>query len=184
MPKPPRRSPPRTRKTDDVVERVAGASLVAKPEDPRQAGLFDLPLPGWMRPYLPTLVDKPPSGPQWVHEIKWDGYRVSVYVEAGKVTIRKSATVTTRPGDSRISRAPPQRRRGARPAKRSSSTIVAAPLSPSCRPTSTSMGSIGPSYGLWHWAFTPSIIYRARSSPHATPTTGALRTHDFLSKAR
>ena len=88
MPKPPRRTPPRTRKTNAVVERVAGPPIVARPADPRQAGLFDLPLPGWMRPCLLTLVDKPPAGPQWVHEIKWDGYRVSVYVEAGKVTIR------------------------------------------------------------------------------------------------
>ncbi len=88
MSEPPRRPPPRTRKFDDAVERVAGAPLVAKPADPRQAGLFDLPLPGWMRPCLPTLVDKPPTGSQWVHEIKWDGYRVSAYVEDGKATIR------------------------------------------------------------------------------------------------
>ena len=37
---------------------------------------------------LPTLVDKPPVGPQWVHEIKWDGYRVSAYVADGAATIR------------------------------------------------------------------------------------------------
>ncbi len=40
------------------------------------------------RALLPTLVDKPPVGPQWVHEIKWDGYRVSAYVADGKATIR------------------------------------------------------------------------------------------------
>ena len=86
--KPPQRPSPRTRKTDAVVERIAGAPIIAKPAYPRQGSLFDLPLPGWMRPCLPTLVDKPPVGPQWVHGIKWDGYRVSVSVEAGKVTIR------------------------------------------------------------------------------------------------
>ncbi len=89
MAKPPRPPKPKLRKTDAApAGQVVSAPLVAKAADPRQAGLFDLPLPGWMRPCLPTLVDKPPSGPQWVHEIKWDGYRVSVYVEAGKVTIR------------------------------------------------------------------------------------------------
>ena len=30
----------------------------------------------------------PRSGPQWVHEIKWDGYRVSVYVADGKAAVR------------------------------------------------------------------------------------------------
>ena len=89
MPKPPRIPKPKLRRRDaDALDRAAGPAIVAAPSDPRQPGLFDLPLPGWMRPCLPTLVDKPPSGPQWVHEIKWDGYRVSVYVDAGKVTIR------------------------------------------------------------------------------------------------
>ncbi len=60
MPKPPR--PPRTltRKTDDApTDRVGDRAVVAKPEDPRQAGLFDLPLPGWMRLHRvgPRLFD-------------------------------------------------------------------------------------------------------------------------------
>ena len=91
MPKPPRkppaiRKPPATRKTDLDHGVVAGRS--PKPVDPRQAGLFDAPTPGWMRPCLPTLVEKPPEGPQWVHEIKWDGYRISATIDAGAVTIR------------------------------------------------------------------------------------------------
>ena len=89
MPKPPRRPPPRTRKIDSPSHHsVADRAIVAKPTDPRQPGLFDEPLPKWIRPCLPTLVDKPPVGPQWVHEIKWDGYRVSAYVADGVATIR------------------------------------------------------------------------------------------------
>ena len=42
----------------------------------------------WIAPCEPTIVEKPPSGPEWIHEIKWDGYRISVYVDAGQVTIR------------------------------------------------------------------------------------------------
>ena len=87
MPKPPRR-PPATRSTEALSVSVAGRAVVAKPADLRRAGLFDEPLPKWIRPCLPTLVDKPPVGPQWVHEIKWDGYRVSAYVAAGRATIR------------------------------------------------------------------------------------------------
>ncbi|HEY8553162.1 MAG TPA: DNA ligase D [Burkholderiales bacterium] len=32
--------------------------------------------PRLLRPQLATLVDRPPSGPEWLHEIKYDGYRV------------------------------------------------------------------------------------------------------------
>ena len=88
MPKPPRRPTAKTRKIDVAPEQIADRAIVAKPIDPHQAGLFDAPLPGWIKPCLPTLVETPPVGPQWVHEIKWDGYRVSAYVADGKVTIR------------------------------------------------------------------------------------------------
>jgi bifunctional non-homologous end joining protein LigD len=32
--------------------------------------------PGFVEPCIPTLVSKPPEGPQWIHEIKHDGYRL------------------------------------------------------------------------------------------------------------
>jgi bifunctional non-homologous end joining protein LigD len=31
---------------------------------------------GYIEPCLPSPADKPPSGPDWVHEIKHDGYRL------------------------------------------------------------------------------------------------------------
>jgi ATP-dependent DNA ligase len=33
------------------------------------------PWPGFIAPALATLVDTPPKGERWVHEIKYDGYR-------------------------------------------------------------------------------------------------------------
>jgi bifunctional non-homologous end joining protein LigD len=33
---------------------------------------------GFIDPCIPTLAAKPPSGPDWVHEIKHDGYRLIV----------------------------------------------------------------------------------------------------------
>ena len=33
-----------------------------------------MPLPRWVEPQLAKLVEKAPTGPQWVHEIKFDGY--------------------------------------------------------------------------------------------------------------
>ena len=34
--------------------------------------------PGFIEPCLPSKVTRPPSGPLWVHEIKYDGYRLVV----------------------------------------------------------------------------------------------------------
>ncbi|RWM10927.1 MAG: hypothetical protein EOR73_32495 [Mesorhizobium sp.] len=42
---------------------------------------------GVIPPLLPTLVDRVPQGPTWLHEIKWDGYRIGVYLDRGKVKI-------------------------------------------------------------------------------------------------
>jgi len=39
------------------------------------------------RPQLASLVKTPPSGDQWLHEIKLDGYRVGCRIENGDVTL-------------------------------------------------------------------------------------------------
>jgi bifunctional non-homologous end joining protein LigD len=85
MAKPPRRPVPRAHA---AIEKIASRAVVGKPYEARQPELFDLPLPDWIEPCLATLVDKAPSGPLWLHEVKWDGYRVSAYVDQGEVTIR------------------------------------------------------------------------------------------------
>jgi bifunctional non-homologous end joining protein LigD len=36
------------------------------------------PFPDFIEPELATSVDKVPSGERWLHEIKFDGYRVQV----------------------------------------------------------------------------------------------------------
>ena len=41
-------------------------------------------MPGFIKPQLATLKAKAPSGDQWLHEIKFDGYRVQVHLEKGK----------------------------------------------------------------------------------------------------
>jgi hypothetical protein len=42
-------------------------------------------LPQFIPPQLAMLVDKPPAGDRWVHEIKHDGYRTAARIEAGQV---------------------------------------------------------------------------------------------------
>ncbi|WP_028168520.1 non-homologous end-joining DNA ligase [Bradyrhizobium elkanii] len=38
------------------------------------------PYPGFIEPALATQVDRVPSGTRWVHEIKFDGYRVQLHI--------------------------------------------------------------------------------------------------------
>ena len=45
-------------------------------------------LPPFVEPQLATLVDAPPAGADWIHEIKFDGYRVITSVANGRVAMR------------------------------------------------------------------------------------------------
>jgi bifunctional non-homologous end joining protein LigD len=41
----------------------------------------------FIEPQLPSLVDQPPDGKHWIHEIKHDGYRSLVIVERGEARV-------------------------------------------------------------------------------------------------
>lgn len=56
-----------------ALSKVAAARKAAQPET--------------MEAELATLVERPPSGDQWLHEIKFDGYRMLARVEDGKCRI-------------------------------------------------------------------------------------------------
>lgn len=45
------------------------------------------PVPAFLEFQHPKLVDRPPSGAAWLHEIKFDGYRFQARVEGGRVTL-------------------------------------------------------------------------------------------------
>jgi len=55
-------------------------------------------LPPFVDPSLPTAVETAPSGADWVHEIKYDGYRVQVRIENGRIALltRKGLDWTAR----------------------------------------------------------------------------------------
>ena len=46
-----------------------------------------MPPPRWIAPQLSKLVEKTPRGPNWVHEIKFDGYRMAARIDRGKVQL-------------------------------------------------------------------------------------------------
>jgi bifunctional non-homologous end joining protein LigD len=43
--------------------------------------------PGFIEPCIPTRADTPPVGPDWIHEIKHDGYRMIVWKKDGRVRL-------------------------------------------------------------------------------------------------
>jgi len=44
-------------------------------------------MPGFIKPQLATLKAKAPQGEQWIHEIKYDGYRIQVHLNSGRKKI-------------------------------------------------------------------------------------------------
>jgi DNA ligase D-like protein (predicted ligase) len=44
-------------------------------------------MPAIILPQLATRRDAPPAGDQWLHEVKFDGYRAIAYVEPGRVRL-------------------------------------------------------------------------------------------------
>ncbi len=60
---------------DARAERMTGAAKIAD-------------MPDFVAPALCTPVDRPPSGEEWCHEIKFDGYRVQLRVEDGEARLR------------------------------------------------------------------------------------------------
>jgi bifunctional non-homologous end joining protein LigD len=42
----------------------------------RSKGSAASPYPAFIEPALAKTKDAPPSGPQWLHELKLDGYRI------------------------------------------------------------------------------------------------------------
>jgi bifunctional non-homologous end joining protein LigD len=74
----------------------ADAVWTAKPPPP-PARLSALPdrepvlvqkVPAFVEPQLTKLVDQPPEGARWAHEVKLDGYRAQVDVSGGRAVIR------------------------------------------------------------------------------------------------
>ncbi len=65
----------------------------AKPATKQTKKAKVLSPPEFIAPQLATLVTKPPEGKNWVHEVKFDGYRLEARIDNAKVTL------TTRNGN-------------------------------------------------------------------------------------
>ena len=87
MAKPPRTPRPIKRATNAKDSTVGARALKPSKGAGLLPELFDEPLPSFVEPCLATLRSAVPTGDKWVHEIKWDGYRLQIRIESGRVTI-------------------------------------------------------------------------------------------------
>src|SRR4051794_12117696 len=72
------------------------------------AGARAAALPGFVEPCHPSDREHAPDGPDWIHEIKFDGYRVQVHVDDGKATVYTRNGLDWTDQFTRIERAPEQ----------------------------------------------------------------------------
>jgi len=68
-----------------IARRSAGGAV--KTGEPRGRQDATSPLASWIAPQLCQPVGTAPSGPQWLHEIKLDGFRMSARIERGRVQL-------------------------------------------------------------------------------------------------
>src|SRR4051812_43279670 len=57
------------------------------PNRPPPSRGFADPPPAWIKPQLAALDTAAPDGTDWLHEIKFDGYRMHARLDAGRVQI-------------------------------------------------------------------------------------------------
>ena len=80
---------PRERKgkSKSTAKKPAAGKAKSKADGRHIVGEKRSPLPDFVAPCLAQLTDKPPSAPNWVHEIKFDGYRIQARLANGKVQL-------------------------------------------------------------------------------------------------
>jgi len=57
------------------------------PDPAKIKGAKKASMPAFVEPVFATLQAKPPTGAEWLHEIKFDGYRLQARIEAGRVKL-------------------------------------------------------------------------------------------------
>jgi bifunctional non-homologous end joining protein LigD len=75
--------PQKSRGSRTEVIEDSHTSTVVKDSD----GAVKRPIPTGIHPMLATSVEKPFDDPEWLFEIKWDGYRAIAFVEDGRVRL-------------------------------------------------------------------------------------------------
>jgi bifunctional non-homologous end joining protein LigD len=94
---------------DEIGKQADGAVWHSKPESKKVVSARKAfpsgkaqKLPDFIPPCLATLQRMPPAGDSWLHEVKFDGYRIEARIEDGKTTLqtRKGLDWTARFGEA------------------------------------------------------------------------------------
>jgi bifunctional non-homologous end joining protein LigD len=80
---PPKANAKKTKTRSKSRATLAAAEVLR--EAPKRAG--SKRVPDFVPPQLATLHDRPPDGAGWVHEVKFDGYRMQARLDGGKVAL-------------------------------------------------------------------------------------------------
>jgi DNA ligase D len=80
------------RNIEELVTKPRAAAKRVAPKPGKAPGAVKAAMPSRVEPQLATAVAHPPPGDDWLHEIKFDGYRTAVHVVDG------AATFVTRSG--------------------------------------------------------------------------------------
>ncbi|GGE53685.1 ATP-dependent DNA ligase [Agaricicola taiwanensis] len=79
---------PKSSTKTGAAARASGQAVETVELDPSALkGAKKGPLPDFLEPMLAKLVSAPPSGAEWIHEIKFDGYRLQARIEAGRLKL-------------------------------------------------------------------------------------------------
>lgn len=71
------------RKSEASPEEMAASA----PDPSKIKGARKAALPAFVEPTLATLASSAPDGERWLHEIKFDGYRLQARIEAGRIKL-------------------------------------------------------------------------------------------------
>ncbi|MBA2655825.1 MAG: DNA ligase D [Tatlockia sp.] len=74
--------------SEGLVKNKAKKKLSHKIKIELPKGLIKAPFPEFSPPQLATFVDKAPQGEEWIHEVKFDGYRILAFKKANEVLLK------------------------------------------------------------------------------------------------
>src|SRR5215831_1041725 len=72
-------------RSEPEIDRGCGRSCLTTAQDRRPQDATALP--SWIKPQLTKLVDQAPEGLEWLHELKFDGYRMHPRLDRGTVRL-------------------------------------------------------------------------------------------------
>lgn len=76
-----------SRKRTPPAPRVISRSALAKSAASIEGAVKSPPTSEFFEPELAKLREYPPAGNEWIHEVKWDGYRIVATIVGGEVNL-------------------------------------------------------------------------------------------------